>query len=95
MCSTVGAGGATASCATGGTGEGAAFCAVVAGAGTWATGGGGTRVGPGETGGVTFVWLLTAQKTAAIATSTTPASKAHNQRDITFPRVARNCPRLG
>ena len=93
-----GAGGAAASFAAGGAGEGggegAAFCAVGAGAddgaGSLATGAGagGTGVtvaGPGETGGVTFVWLLAVQKTAAIATRTTPPSKAHNQRDMAFP----------
>ena len=78
----VGAGGAAASCAAGGEGadgaEGAAFCAVAARAGV-----GATAVGPGETGGRTLVWSI--QKTAAIATRTTPASKAHNQRDIAFP----------
>ena len=77
-----GAGGAAASGAAGGEGEdgaeGAAFCAVEAGAGAGATG-----VVPRETGGRTLVSSI--QKTAAIATSTTPASKAHNQRDITFP----------
>ena len=93
-----GAGGAAASFAAGGAGEGggedAAFCAAGAaadeGAGSLATGAGagGTGVtvaGPGETGGVTFVWLLAVQKTAAIATRTTPPSKAHNQRDMAFP----------
>src|SRR5580704_150058 len=77
-----GAGGAAASGSAGGAGEdgaeGAAFCAVEAGAGAGATG-----VVPRETGGRTLVWSI--QKTAATATSTTPASKAHNQRDITFP----------
>src|ERR1700722_19248507 len=77
-----GAGGAPASGAARGEGEdgaeGAAFCAVEAGAGAGATG-----VVPRETGGRTLVSSI--QKTAATATSTTPASKAHNQRDITFP----------
>ena len=88
-----GTGGAAASCAAGGAGEGggegAAFCAVGAGAdegaGSLATGAGATGAGPGETGGVTFVWLLAVQKTAAIATRTTPPSKAHNQRDMASP----------
>ena len=89
----VGTGGAAASCAADGGGEGggegAAFCTVGAGAdegaGSWATGAGVTDAGPGETGGATFVWLLAVQKTVAIATRTTPPSKAHNQRDMTFP----------
>ena len=93
-----GAGGAAASFAAGGAGEGggegAAFCAAGEaadeGAGSLATGAGagGTGVtvaGPGETGGVTFVWLLAVQKTTAIATRTTPPSKTHNQRDMVFP----------
>ena len=81
-CAGVGAGGAAASGAAGGEGEdgaeGAAFCAVEAGDGTGATG-----VVPRETGGRTLVWSI--QKTAAIATRTTPASKARNQRDMAFP----------
>jgi hypothetical protein len=40
-------------------------------------------------GGVTLVWLLAIQKTAAIATRTTPPSKAHNQRDMASP--SRRC----
>ena len=61
--------------------EGAGSLATGAGAG----GTGVTVAGPGETRGVTFVWLLAVQKTAAIATRTTPPSKAHNQRDMAFP----------
>jgi hypothetical protein len=34
---------------------------------------------------VTFVWLLAIQKTATIATRTTPPSKVHNQRDMAIP----------
>ena len=82
------AGGAAASCAAGGAGEGggdgATFCPVGAGAGAGATG-----VGPDETGGVTFVWLRAVQKKAAIATTATPPSKAHNQRDMASLSVAR------
>src|SRR3984957_10625670 len=78
----VGARGAAASGAAGGEGEdgaeGAAFCAVEAGDGTGATG-----VVPRETGGRTLVSSI--QKAAATATSTTPASKAHNQRNLAFP----------
>src|SRR3984957_16942907 len=78
----VGARGAAASGAAGGEGEdgaeGAAFCAGEAGDGAGATG-----VVPRETGGRTLVWSI--QKTAAIVTRTTPASKAHNQRDMAFP----------
>src|SRR3984957_11995898 len=74
--------GAAASGAAGGEGEdgaeGAAFCAVEAGAGAGATG-----VVPRETGGRTLVSSI--QKAAATATSTTPASKAHNQRNLAFP----------
>ena len=58
--------------------EGAAFCAVEAGAGAGATG-----VVLRDTGGRTLV--SSTQKTAAIATSTTPASKPHNQRGLAFP----------
>src|SRR5579863_8794749 len=72
--------GAAASCAAGGEGgdgaEGAAFCTVGAGVGA-------TAVGPVKTGGRTLVWSI--QKAAAIATRTTPASKAHNQRRIASP----------
>ena len=81
-----GAGGAAASCAAGGAGEGggegAALCARRGGSRRAARA---TGVGPGETGGVTFVWLLAVQKKAAIATRTTPPSKAHNQRDMASP----------
>ena len=35
--------------------------------------------------GGTFVWLLAVQKKAAIATRTTPPSKAHNQRELGSP----------
>ena len=88
-----GNGRAAASCGAGGAGEGegegAAFCAVGAGADegadSWTTGAGVTVAGLGETGGVTFVGLLAVQKTAAIAMRTTPASKAHNHRDMAPP----------
>jgi hypothetical protein len=85
-----GAGGAAASGAAGDEGEdgaeGATFCAIEAGEGAGATG-----VVPRETGGRTLVWSI--QKTAATARSTTPASKAHHQRDITFPsRRSELCP---
>jgi hypothetical protein len=53
--------------------------------GAGADGTGVTVAGPGETGGVTFVWLLAVQKTTATATSTTPPSKTHNQRDMVSP----------
>jgi hypothetical protein len=77
-----GAGGAAASGAAGSEGEegaeGAAFCGVGTGARAGATG-----VVPRETGGSTLVWSI--QKAVAIATSTTPTSKPHNQRDLAFP----------
>ena len=82
-----GAGGAAASCAGGaGADEGAgAWAGGAAAGGAGGTGAGATALGFGETGGVTFVWLLAVQKTAAIATRTTPPSKAHNQRDMASP----------
>ena len=76
-----GAGGAAASCAAGGEGEDGAEDAVF-----WAVEGGecagATGVVSRETGGRTLVSSI--QKTAAIATSATPASKPHNQRDLIF-----------
>ena len=76
-----GAGGAAASCAAGGEGEegaeGVVFWAVEGGECAGAAG-----VVSRETGGRTLVWSI--QKTAAIATSATPASKPHNQRDLIF-----------
>ena len=62
-------------------GGGAGFCATGAEAGGAGAGAGTTAVGLGETGGVTFA----VQKRAAIATRTTPPSKAHNQRDMASP----------
>jgi hypothetical protein len=51
---------------------------------------------PWRNGGVTFVWLLAVQKTAAIAARTTPPSKAHNQRDMASPsRRAELSPMMG